>query len=187
MEIWSILLLSVGLAMDAFAVSVCKGAALKKAAWIQAFWIALCFGLFQFVMPLVGYLLGSTVSEFTDEYGHWIAAGLLVFIGLKMIIEALRPMTGEACTVRVDLKELLMLGLATSIDALAVGVGFALLNQDFLIPSVLIGVITFILSFLGVHFGRKIGGFLQTKASVFGGIALLLIAVKIVLEGLHLL
>lgn len=185
MDLISIILIAVGLAMDAFAVSICKGMVVKKGGIKNALMIALCFGAFQFAMPILGYFLGTSVASFTRSFAHWIALALLVYIGVKMIIEAIRG--EEECSDRLDFKELIVLGLATSIDALAVGVSFALLDQPYFVPSLMIGFITFVISFGGAFFGRRIGVIISNKAGIFGGIVLILIGVKILLQGLGII
>jgi putative Mn2+ efflux pump MntP len=185
MDLISILLIGIGLAMDAFAVSICKSMAIKKGGIKNALLLAICFGLFQFAMPILGYFMGTSVATFTQSFAHWIALALLVYIGVKMIMEAIKG--GEECSDRLDFKELMVLGLATSIDALAVGVSFALLDQPFFLPSVIIGIITFVISFSGAFFGRKIGTILSNKAGIFGGIVLILIGIRILLQGLGIL
>lgn len=184
MELWVVIGIALGLSMDAFAVSLCKGVSLPKSGWTPALWVGLCFGGFQFAMPVVGYFLGTTVSGFTQRYAPWLAFALLAFIGGKMLVENLKNQDGEACTTTFKFKELMVLGVATSIDALAVGISFALLEETIWGPSAVIGIVTFLLSFLGVLFGRKVGIFLQKKAGILGGIVLIAIGVKILLENL---
>jgi len=185
MDLISIILIAFGLAMDALAVSICKGMAIKKGGAKNALIIALCFGVFQFAMPILGYFLGTSVAAFTRSFAHWIALALLVYIGVKMIIEAIKGT--EECSDRLDFKELIVLGLATSIDALAVGISFALLEQPVFFPALIIGLITFIISFGGAFFGRKIGAVISNKAGIFGGIVLILIGIKILLQGLGII
>lgn len=184
MGLLSILLIAIGLSMDAFAVAICKGMCLKKGTWVLPLQIGLCFGFFQFIMPLVGYFLGTVVSGFTQNFAHWIAFALLGFIGFKLIMEGRKPHDDTVCEPKIPLKELLILGIATSIDALAVGVSFALLGEDCFIPSLLIGVVTFVIAFLGAFFGRKLGELLGKRAEILGGLALLAIGLKILIDGL---
>lgn len=184
-----LLLIAVGLSMDAFAVSVCKGLGMRRTNWKHALVIALFFGGFQAVMPLLGWALGRQFEHYITAYDHWIAFALLAIIGGKMIWEALRGGDEEdTCgDETLNLKELLGLAVATSIDALAVGVTFAFLQVQILPSITLIGVTTFALSLLGVAIGRKFGTWMMQKAQVAGGIVLVLIGVKILLEHLNIL
>lgn len=188
MGIIELALIAVGLSMDAFAVSVCKGLGMKRLDMGQALVIALFFGGFQALMPLAGWALGSGFQSYIEPADHWIAFALLAFIGGKMLYDAFHeedgdePVAGEAA--RLDLKEILMLAIATSIDALAVGVSFAFLQVD-IVPAIsLIGVITFALSLVGVAAGHQFGARFEKPATVVGGIVLILIGLKILLEHL---
>lgn len=188
MGIIELALIAVGLSMDAFAVSVCKGLGMKRLDMGQALVIALFFGGFQALMPLAGWALGSGFQSYIEPVDHWIAFALLAFIGGKMLYDALHeedgdePVAGEAA--RLDLKEILMLAIATSIDALAVGVSFAFLQVD-IVPAIsLIGVITFALSLVGVAAGHQFGARFEKPATVVGGVVLILIGLKILLEHL---
>ncbi len=188
MGLVELLLISVGLAMDAFAVAVCKGLNMRKINYRHALIIALFFGGFQALMPFIGWLVGTRFASYIDKYDHYVAFVLLAFIGVKMIIDALRG--EEECkdcndADKLDIKELLVLAVATSIDALAVGVTFALLPELNIVWSVaIIGVITFLISALGVVIGNRFGSKYQQKAELAGGIILVLIGVKFLLEGL---
>lgn len=188
MGIVELALIAVGLSMDAFAVSVCKGLGMKRLDMGQALVIALFFGGFQALMPLAGWALGSGFQSYIEPVDHWIAFALLAFIGGKMLYDAFHeedgdePVAGEAA--RLDLKEILMLAIATSIDALAVGVSFAFLQVD-IVPAIsLIGVITFALSLVGVAAGHQFGARFEKPATVVGGVVLILIGLKILLEHL---
>lgn len=188
MGIVELALIAVGLSMDAFAVSVCKGLGMKRLDMGQALVIALFFGGFQALMPLAGWALGSGFQSYIEPVDHWIAFALLAFIGGKMLYDAFHeedgdePIAGEA--VRLDLKEILMLAIATSIDALAVGVSFAFLQVD-IVPAIsLIGVITFALSLVGVAAGHQFGARFEKPATIVGGLVLILIGLKILLEHL---
>jgi len=184
MDFWSITLIALGLAMDAFAVSLCKGTCFPPRNWKQPLQLGLCFGFFQFAMPLAGFFLGTFLTEFTDHFAPWIAFALLTFIGVKMILESRKPEPETVCEPKIPFRELILLGVATSIDALAVGFSFALLGQDILPASLLIGLITLVLSFLGGFFGRKIGELLGRRAEVVGGIVLIAIGIRILVQGL---
>lgn len=188
MGIIELALIAVGLSMDAFAVSVCKGLGMKRLDMGQALVIALFFGGFQALMPLAGWALGSGFQSYIEPVDHWIAFALLAFIGGKMLYDAFHeedgdePIAGEAA--RLDLKEILMLAIATSIDALAVGVSFAFLQVD-IVPAIsLIGVITFALSLVGVAAGHQFGARFEKPATIVGGLVLILIGLKILLEHL---
>lgn len=186
MGIVELLLIGVGLSMDAFAVSVCKGLTMKKMRWKQAGVIALFFGGFQALMPLVGWALGRQFERYITSVDHWIAFFLLGWIGGKMIWDAIRGQE-EEYKEGFDLKELLVLAVATSIDALAVGVTFAFLQAP-IVPAVsLIGCTTFALSMVGVWTGHQFGSRLKNKATLAGGIILCLIGGKILLEHLGFL
>ena len=180
-------LIGVGLSMDAFAVSICKGLGMSRLNMRQAAVIALFFGGFQALMPLIGWALGSQLAELITPIDHWIAFVLLALIGGKMLWDAFHEddeQGGEAKDAKLDLKELLMLAIATSIDALAVGITFAFL-QVAIVPSVtIIGVTTFVLSFVGVAVGHFFGARFEKPATIAGGVVLILIGVKILLEHL---
>lgn len=185
---WELLLIAVSLSMDAFAVALCKGMRMGRMSWKRAGIIGLFFGGFQALMPLLGWALGRQFERYITAWDHWIAFGLLAFIGGKMIIEALR--SGGECPVtqdRLDLRELLGLAIATSVDALAVGVTFAFLGVRIVPAACAIGVTTLVLSMAGVALGRKVGGWLSQKAQVAGGVVLVLIGLKILLEHLGVL
>ena len=191
MGIVELALIAVGLSMDAFAVSVCKGLGMKRLDMGQALVIALFFGGFQALMPLAGWALGSGFQSYIEPVDHWIAFALLAFIGGKMLYDAFHeedgdePVAGEAA--RLDLKEILMLAIATSIDALAVGVSFAFLQVD-IVPAVsLIGVITFALLLVGVAVGHQFGARFEKPATIVGGVVLILIGLKILLEHLGII
>lgn len=180
--------IGVGLSMDAFAVAVCKGPGMKMVNWRHAFVIALMFGGFQGLMPLIGWALGSQLTSLIEPVDHWIAFILLVFIGGKMLWDAFRGDDGcETCGCaeeKLDMRELLMMAVATSIDALAVGVTFAFLGVNVMAAVVVIGVTTFALSFVGVVAGNRFGARFEKPATIAGGVVLVLIGLKILLEHL---
>ena len=180
--------IGVGLSMDAFAVAVCKGLGMKMVNWRHAFVIALMFGGFQGLMPLIGWALGSQLTSLIEPVDHWIAFILLVFIGGKMLWDAFRGDDGcETCGCaeeKLDMRELLMMAVATSIDALAVGVTFAFLGVNVMAAVVVIGVTTFALSFVGVVAGNRFGARFEKPATIAGGVVLVLIGLKILLEHL---
>lgn len=188
MTIYALILLSVGLAMDAFSVAVCKGLSMKKIDFKGGFITALFFGVFQGVMPLLGYFLGSTFASYITKFSHWVGFVLLGFIGGKMIWEALHDDEGEESKeYKLDIKELFILAIATSIDALAVGIVFATEKTNIILSVSLIAVITFALSFVGIIIGNKFGSKYESKAEIAGGAVLVILGVKILLEGLGII
>ena len=180
-----LLLIAVGLSMDAFAVSVCKGLSVKKVGVKHAALAGLYFGGFQFLMPVIGYLLGFRFESVIETVDHWVAFVLLAFIGGNMIKESF----GKAEELNDDfgVKTMLLMAIATSIDALAVGVTFAFLEVQILPAAGLIGVTTFLLSFAGIYIGNVFGARYKSKAELAGGIILVLIGLKILLEHLGVL
>jgi len=186
MNLLEIITISFGLAMDAFAVSVCKGLSMNKVDYKKAIIIACYFGFFQAIMPIVGYVLGSLFSVYVEKIDHWIAFILLAFIGLNMIKESFDDEI-EKRNDSVDIKTMFVLAIATSIDALTVGITFAFFNTNILMSAVIIGVITLFLSIIGVILGNKFGDLLQNKAELVGGIILIFIGLKILLEHLNVI
>ncbi|WP_442978211.1 MULTISPECIES: manganese efflux pump MntP [unclassified Ruminococcus] len=185
MSILDLFILAVGLSMDAFAVSVCKGLSLGKIKPKHMCIAGAWFGGFQALMPLIGYFLGSFFAEMIEKYDHWVAFVLLAIIGGNMIKESFGK--DEKVDSSMDVKSMLLLAIATSIDALAVGVTFAFLQVQ-IVPAVsFIGVITFIFSAVGVKIGSLFGTKYKSKAELFGGIVLVLIGIKILLEGIGVL
>lgn len=187
MGIVEIIFIAIGLSMDAFAVSVCKGLSMKKMSWKKAIIIALYFGIFQALMPVIGYALGIGFEESIKFIDHWIAFGLLAFIGGNMIKESLSKDEDDNQNDDVNFKTMVVLAVATSIDALAVGVTFAFLNVNLIFAISIIGVLTFIISLLGVKIGNVFGDKFEKKAELAGGIILILIGLKILLEHLGIL
>lgn len=180
-----LILLSVGLAMDAFAVAICKGLNMRRINYKNALILALFFGGFQALMPLIGWLLGKQFEQYITSVDHWIAFILLLIIGIQMIVEAFKKEDEkEEDADKLDLKEYFMLAVATSIDALAVGISLAFLNVSLVKSISFIGIITFVLSFAGVFIGNKFGVRFKKKAEIAGGVILILIALKILLEHL---
>ena len=186
MGIVELFLIAVGLSMDAFAVAVCKGLMMRKMRWRQGVVIALFFGGFQALMPLTGWALGRQFAQYISSIDHWIAFLLLGWIGGKMIWDAFHE-GEEDCKEGFDLKELFVLAVATSIDALAVGVTFAFLQVSILPAVTLVGCTTFAISLAGVWIGCRFGSRLKEKATLAGGVILCLIGLKILLEHLGLL
>ena len=191
MGFFELFLLAVGLSMDAFAVSVCKGLCMKKADLKS---MAICgswFGGFQALMPLIGFFLGTLFADAIEAFDHWIAFGLLALIGANMLKEAFGKEETDSCDIDgVDLsfKTMLVMAIATSIDALAVGISLAMAGDvNILAAVVLIGVITFSLSAVGVKIGNVFGSRYEKKAQFCGGVILILLGVKILLEHLGVL
>ena len=182
MGIFSIILTGFALSMDAFAVSVTKGITLKKVNSSIAIKIAFFFGLFQGIMPLIGWLFGKNFEIYIRSIDHWIAVILLSYLGIKMILDAINEDKCETNNTYLTNKELIILSIATSIDALAVGVTFAFLNINIVPICISIAAITFIVCFLGVMIGKKIGCVLKDYAQIVGGIILVLIGLNILNE-----
>lgn len=197
MDIVSVLFIAAALAMDAFSVSITSGMVLKKVKMSASSKIGLFFGVFQFVMPCIGYFLGSAFASLITSFDHWIAFILLGFIGGKMLYEAIKDDEKEEENIKnpLDNKLLTMLAIATSIDALAVGVTFATMGMQVVSPCTfsqlallqsagIIGVVAFLISVAGVHVGGKCGNLFGNKAEILGGIVLIGIGVKILIEHL---
>lgn len=185
MDFVTVLIIGIGLAMDAFSVSVTDGIVIKNPKPQEAAKIALFFGAFQFLMPCAGYILGSAFAKYITAFDHWIAFVLLAFIGGKMLFEALCEKDDvEEIKNPLSFTTLLVLAVATSIDALAVGVTFATVGTSILSASAVIGVVTFFISFAGVYIGSKCGNLLGNKAEIAGGLVLIGIGVKILIEHL---
>ena len=186
MNVIELLILAVGLSMDAFAVAVCKGLALRKVRPAQMALVGLWFGGFQALMPVIGYLIGVQFSGYITAIDHWIAFALLALIGGNMVKEALSNEDEEA-DASLSIKKMLPLAVATSIDALAVGVSFAFLNVQIVPAAGSIGVVTFVLSAVGVKVGSLFGAKYKSRAELIGGVILILLGLKILLEHLGLL
>lgn len=190
MGILELFLIGVGLSMDAFAVAICQGLCMPKINWRHAGIIALFFGGFQALMPFMGWLLGSQFAGYIQSFDHWVAFILLALIGGNMVREALAPeeeAVACAVTTKLDYKQLLLMAVATSIDALAVGVTFAFFEVS-IIPAIsVIGCTTFCISLAGVAVGNFFGARYKKRAEVTGGIILILLGIKILLEHLGIL
>lgn len=185
---FEILFIGIGLAMDAFAVSICKGLSMKSVRKKDAFIIALFFGGFQALMPFIGWFLGKGFESYITSIDHWIAFILLGIIGGKMLMDGLKGDDEESVEVfSLDVKELFLLAIATSIDALAIGITFAFLSYPIMECVVIIGITTFIISFVGVYIGNVFGAKYEHKAEIMGGIILIGIGLKILLEHLNIL
>jgi putative Mn2+ efflux pump MntP len=182
MGIIELMILAVALAMDAFAVSICLGLNMKEATFKRALTVGLYFGLFQAVMPLIGYLAASLFADSIESYDHWIAFVLLSFLGIRMIIGGLSRNEGGSEETSLHPRKMLPYAIATSIDALAVGVSLAFLKESIIPAIALIGIVTLALSAAGVKIGNIFGLRFRPAAEIAGGIILILIGVKILLE-----
>jgi putative Mn2+ efflux pump MntP len=182
MSFIELLLIAVGLSMDAFSVSVCKGLTTKRFSLRRALVCGIWFGFFQALMPVIGYFLGAQFQELVETYDHWIAFGLLFLIGANMIREALSNQEESKDDGSLDFKTMLFLAIATSIDAFAVGVSFACIQVELWLSVLVIGLTTFVLSVLGVKIGNVVGAHFKRNAELFGGIILILIGLKILLD-----
>lgn len=183
MDHLTLLILAVGLAMDAFAVSICKGLSLPKISVKHGLIVGVWFGGFQALMPLIGYFLGNQFEDKITAVDHWIAFVLLGFIGFNMIKEAMSK-EEEVSDCSLSVSSMFVLAIATSIDALAVGITFAFLQVDIMFAISMIGIVTFALSMAGVFIGNAFGSRYQHKAEFFGGVILILLGMKILLEHL---
>ncbi len=184
MGLAELFVLALGLSMDAFAVSICKGLSLGKIRWKHMCIAGAWFGGFQALMPMIGYFLGGFFADMITKCDHWIAFVLLLFIGAGMIKESFEK---EEVDASMTVKTMFLLAVATSIDALAVGVTFAFMKVRIVAAVLFIGVITFVCSAAGVKIGSVFGTKYKSKAEIFGGIVLILIGLKILLEGVGIL
>ena len=187
MDFLTLFLIAVGLSMDAFSVAICKGLSMRKASVGRCSLVGLWFGGFQALMPIVGYFVGVNFRHAIESFDHWIAFALLALIGINMIREALgKEVDGEECEgcekEALSARKMLPMAVATSIDALAVGVSFAFLSVDIWTSALTIGVTTFLFSFGGVKIGNIFGAHHKSKAELAGGVILILIGLKILLE-----
>lgn len=185
MQLVTITIIALGLAMDAFAVAIVSGSTYKKLRISHAFRIALFFGAFQALMPLIGSLAGMTIKQYIERYDHWVAFGLLSTVGFKMIYESFKIESAQKRSDPSGILTLLVLSVATSIDALAVGITLPFLRISILLAVIIIGLITFFLSYIGVIIGKRLGRFFEGKIEAVGGLVLIFLGIKILLE--HLL
>lgn len=183
MSFLSLILIAIALSVDAMAVSAANGAQHHNLTYKAAIKISLCFGLFHFTMPLIGWLLGSNLQKIISTYDHWIAFGLLLAIGLKMIIESLKPVTEKDVDIN-SFKILFLLSVALSIDALVIGMSLALLPVNIWYAASIIGLSNFILSFVSVYLGKACGNFLGKIADIGGGLILIIIGFNIIISHL---
>jgi putative Mn2+ efflux pump MntP len=180
---YTILLAAIALAMDSFSVAITNGSANQTFKLKEALKVGTCFGLFQAAMPIAGWVAGRQVFDLISGFDHWIAFGLLAFIGAKMIYESVKTESKRLLD-SPGIGLLLTLSVATSIDALAVGLGFSFLRVSIVEPAIIIGVVAFLLSFLGVYLGGKLGSFLRNKTEILGGSILIAIGIRILMEHL---
>jgi putative Mn2+ efflux pump MntP len=185
MHLFTIIVVAVGLAIDAFVVSIISGGAYKQLHVKHALRMALFFGGFQALMPLIGFMAGLSVKDYIESYDHWIAFGLLAAVGGKMIYESFKIKSIEEKFDPSNIFVLLMLSVATSIDALAIGITLSLITSSIIAAIIIIGLVTFVLSYLGVYIGKRFGHFFENKIEAAGGIILIGIGIKILFE--HLL
>ena len=179
MKLTSIILVAISLSMDAFAISICKGLSMKENNYKKAFVIALYFGLFQALMPIIGYLFGFSVNSILNKINSFLAFIILVSIGISMLVDSNEKSELDDS---VNFKTMIVLAVVTSIDALAIGVTFAFLNVNIIVSSILIGIITFVITILGVLIGNKVGSKYASRAQLLGGLILILTGIKILLN-----
>ena len=184
MSFWELLLLGVGVSMDAFAVSIGKGLTAQRVSWREALKVGLWFGGFQALMPVIGYFLGISFADLVEKIDHWIAFGLLLLIGANMIREALQGGDDKPADTSFAFKTMLLLAIATSIDALALGISFAFLGTNIWRAILVIGLTTFAFSVVGLLIGKKVGNHFHKGAEILGGLILIAIGLKILLEHL---
>lgn len=181
MDLLTLFLLSIGLCFDTFAVSVSSGLLRKEIVFWQAVRIAFFLALFQATMPVLGWLGGITIKDWMESFDHWVALGILSILGIKMLIESFKK-DEEKNINPLDIKVIMSMALATSIDAFAVGISFAIIEVNMLLAFIIIGSVTFITSMLGILFGKKTGSHFGQKMEIIGGLILIAIGVKIVIE-----
>ncbi len=185
MDLFTLLIIALGLSFDSFVVSVCGGLSMckKHLRLRDTFKIAGSLAFFQALMPLIGWFLGNTVKDLIQDYDHWVAFVLLMFLGIKMIYESSKSSVSKIKK-PTEWRVLIPMSLATSIDALAVGITFAFLVKNMILPVIVIGLTTFAVSLTGLYMGRKMGTRLASKAEILGGIILICIGFKILIEHL---
>ena len=185
MSIFDIILIGFSLAMDAFAVALCKGLSIKKINIKSCLTVGLYFGIFQSLMPLLGFILATNFQHFIIKIDHWVVFLLLIFIGFKMIIDVF--LKEDNIDDKINFKTMIGLSIATSLDAFAIGITLSFLNVNLIISIIVIGFITFILSTFGVLIGNKVGSMLGIKSQLIGGLILITIGLKILFEHLNLI
>jgi manganese efflux pump family protein len=182
MSLVTIIILAVGLGVDAFSVAIGIGAANDKKSWIPILRLSAAFGIFQFVMPIIGWLAGLSVVEIIASFDHWIAFALLALVGGKMIHEGFEKESDEKKADQTRGWPLLLLSIATSIDALAVGFSFSVLKNPILFPAVIIGIVCFVMTTIGMIFGKMLAKIFGKKVEIFGGLVLIAIGIKILID-----
>ncbi len=187
MGFWTVFVIAVGLSMDAFAVSVANGCRIKQVTLRDALRPGWWFGGFQMLMPILGWLGGLALRDLIQSFSHWVVFGLLVFVGGKMLVEAVHggEHEDECAEERRSTRDMLILAVATSIDALAVGLSLSVLHVSIWWPALLIGVVTFVFSLAGTLLGCSIGQLVKNKAEILGGLVLIGIGIRILVQGLH--
>jgi putative Mn2+ efflux pump MntP len=184
MNLITIIFLAIGLGVDAFSVAIGIGAVNDKKSWVPVLRLAAAFGIFQFIMPIIGWLAGQTIVEMIALFDHWIAFLLLALVGGKMIWKGFEKESDEEETDQTNGWPLLLLSIATSIDALAVGFSFSVLKNPILFPAVIIGIVCFVMTAVGMIFGKALAKIFGKKVEIFGGIVLIAIGVKILIDHL---
>lgn len=184
MEFFTIFLIAVGLSMDSFAVSITSGLVMSKIDFRNAMKIAFSLAFFQALMPTLGWLIGRKIEVYIESFDHWIAFGLLFLIGMKMILESRKANENDRSFNPLNPKVLLLMSLATSIDALVVGISFAFIEYRWFLSGLIIGATTFIISMLGILFGKKMGSRFGNKMEIVGGLILIFIGVRILFQHL---
>ena len=187
MDLFSIIVIAIGLSMDTFAVSIVNGLTMPQLKFLRAMSIALVMALFQAVMPLIGWYAGCVVQEEIKSIDHWVAFGLLAFIGLKMIRERGASIQDKEHNSQLKWSVLVYQSIATSIDALAVGISFALLDINIISSVIIIGIATFLFAMIGLKLGKSVGGKIRSNIELIGGLILILIGIKILIEHLFIL
>jgi putative Mn2+ efflux pump MntP len=182
MDLITIFILAIGLSVDAFSVAIGIGAANTKRSWSPMLRLAAAFGLFQFAMPIAGWLAGQTVVDIISDYDHWIAFALLTYVGGKMVWEGFENENDEEKDDQTRGLPLLLLSIATSIDALAVGFSFSILKVPILFPATIIGIVCFLMTAIGMMFGKVLARIFGKKVEIFGGIVLIGIGIKILID-----
>jgi len=185
MSIITILFIAVALSMDSFAVSISNGISLRKLNLKNIVAISFSLAFFQAIMPLIGWFAGVGASQYIEDYDHWVAFALLAVIGGKMIYEGFDNDSDEEKNMELKVLTIIGQSIATSIDALAVGISFAILNIDIISPILIIGLVTFIFSITGLYIGKAIGNKFSKKVEIIGGIVLIAIGIKIVIEHIY--
>ncbi|MCL2116161.1 MAG: manganese efflux pump MntP family protein [Methanobrevibacter sp.] len=188
MDLTTIIIIAIALAMDSFSISITKGFTIKNINTVQSLWIGIFFGFFQGFMPILGWVSGVQLEYFLSKVAPWIAFVLLVAIGIKMIYESIKnDEEKNSKKGQFSFKELTFMGIATSIDAFAIGVTLAFLNTPIIIPAIIIGLVSFIFSEIGIAIGKIMGRFFKDKFEILGGVVLIILGFKILLEGLRII